>query len=186
MIIISSRSSNSTCIIGMRVRFSCSQLRIHMSPVELRMNRVSLQTEWWTAVCLLLSVSLMWQQDNVCGSSSVCCHCSCSSQSRFSSTQQRPAANDNTRTDCSSHTPENKDRNIIFIHVYIYISLKHQMCFSVFSLLSAPAGQTSVAVLESDPGDGGLVVELTGVLLSDGLQQTICRTFRHTQQRNGG
>lgn len=99
-----------------------------MSPEELRMNRVSLQTQWWTAVCLLLSVSWMLQQDNVCGSSSICCHCSCSSQSQFSSTQQWPAANDNTRSDCSSHTSENKDTLIIFMSM----NLKHQSCFSVF------------------------------------------------------
>lgn len=80
-----------------------------MSPVELRMNRVSLQTQWWTAACLLLSVSWTLQQDNIWSSSSTCRHRSCSSQSPFSSTQQRPAANDNRRSDCSSHTPENRD-----------------------------------------------------------------------------
>lgn len=95
-------------------------LRIHMSPVEQRMNRVSLQTQWCTAACRFLSVSWMLQQDTVCSSASVCCHCSCSSQSQFSSTQQRPAANDNTRADCSSHTAENQKSmsEITWIHEY--------------------------------------------------------------------
>ena len=94
------------------------QSRIHVSPEELRTNRKSLQTEWWTAERPSLLVSWMLQQDDVCGSASVCCHCSCSSQSQLSSTRQRPAANDNTHTDCSSHTPGNTDTScsvIIFL-----------------------------------------------------------------------
>ena len=83
-----------------------------MSPVELRVNSVSLHTQWWTAVCVSLSVGWMLQQVNVCSSSSVCCHWSCSSQPPFSSTQHRPAENDSTLADCSSLTPESKESDI--------------------------------------------------------------------------
>lgn len=136
-----------------------------MSPVEFRTNSVSLRTQWWTAECWSPSVGRMLQQDTSCGSSSACCHCSCSSQSQFSSTQHRPAAKDNKHTDCSSHTSASKDgvsQNVFRPNMTVTLRLLQH-----------------VAV-------GGLVVVLTLVSLSDALQQSLCRIFMDREQRNGG
>lgn len=64
--------------------------------------------------------------------------------------------------------------------------LKHQI-FSASSVSLLLQCQITVAAHDDDDGGGsGLVVVLTIVLLSDGLQQAICRTFTDREQRNGG
>lgn len=81
--------------------------RIHMSPVELRMKRVSAQTQWWTAGSPLVS----WtpQHNKMLSSSSACSHCRRSSHSLFTSTLHWLAMKHKTCTDCSSPTADNKE-----------------------------------------------------------------------------
>lgn len=78
-----------------------------MSPVELRRNRVSAQTQWWTAGSP--SVSWTLQNNNMFGSSSSCSHCRRSSQSLFTRTQHWPPTKLRTCKDWSSHTPDNTE-----------------------------------------------------------------------------